>query len=233
MAVASPARLPRDAAGDVAGTVGVVGEDGITRSAVVQLLESATFKVVFQTPDPAAAGNGLQADEVVEAVVVVENPERHGLVQDVRTLRAQLPDASLIVAVGADGRRGTIQSALGAGARAYVALDRVNESFLPSLAAALAGQLVLPTERDGHLLSGVLTSREKQVLALVVMGLSNAEIATKLYLAESTVQSHLSSAFAKLGVRSRNEAAATILDPNSGVGTGILGIPSQDGREPT
>lgn len=233
MTVASPARLPRPAAGDVAGTVGIVGADGVTLSAVVELLQSARFQIAFQTTDPAAAGNGLPEDEVLEAVVVVEDTERHGLVRDVRTLRGQLPAESLIVAVGADDRRGAIHSALGAGARAYVALDRLNESFLPSLAAALAGQLVLPSERDGQLLVGVLTSREKQVLALVVMGMSNAEIATKLYLAESTVKSHLSSAFAKLGVRSRNEAAATILDPNSGVGTGILGIPSQDGWGPT
>jgi DNA-binding NarL/FixJ family response regulator len=228
MAVASPARLARDADGDVAGTVGVVAADGVTRSDVAQLLESATFKVVFQTPDPAAAGTGLLAEKPLEAVVVVEDRQRRGLVHDVRTLRAQLPEESLIVAVGADDRRGAIQSALGAGARAYVALDRMNESLIPSLAAALAGQLVLPSERNGQGLGRVLTSREKQVLALVVMGMSNAEIATKLYLAESTVKSHLSSAFAKLGVRSRNEAAATILDPNSGVGTGILGIPSHD-----
>jgi DNA-binding NarL/FixJ family response regulator len=59
---------------------------------------------------------------------------------------------------------------------------------------------------------------------MVVLGFSNAEIAKKLVLSESTIKSHLSSAFHKLGVRSRTEAAEMILDSNSGIGTGILAI---------
>jgi DNA-binding NarL/FixJ family response regulator len=42
--------------------------------------------------------------------------------------------------------------------------------------------------------------------------------------AESTVKSHLTSIFAKLGVRGRSEAAALVLDPQSGLGTGVLAI---------
>jgi DNA-binding NarL/FixJ family response regulator len=62
------------------------------------------------------------------------------------------------------------------------------------------------------------------VLGLVVMGYMNSQIAAQLFLAESTVKSHLSSAFGKLGVRSRNEAVSVILDPARGLGTGILGL---------
>jgi DNA-binding NarL/FixJ family response regulator len=61
------------------------------------------------------------------------------------------------------------------------------------------------------------------------MGFSNAEIARQLFVTEATVKSHLSSAFSKLGVRSRAEATARILDPEHGLGTGILSI-SDDGR---
>ncbi len=71
-----------------------------------------------------------------------------------------------------------------------------------------------------------LTTREKQALALMVTGLTNAQIAGRLFLAESTVKSHLSSAFSKLGVASRYEAATVILDPERGSGLGIREIRS-------
>jgi len=72
--------------------------------------------------------------------------------------------------------------------------------------------------------------REKQVLGMVVMGFSNGEIANKLVLAESTIKSHLSSAFSKLGVRSRGEATELILDPVNGLGPGILSIAGTEDR---
>jgi predicted transcriptional regulator len=65
----------------------------------------------------------------------------------------------------------------------------------------------------------------------VAAGLTNGEIADSLFLSESTVKSHLSSAFAKLGVRSRKEAAALVLDPEQGLGAGLLaaGVPALAG----
>lgn len=63
---------------------------------------------------------------------------------------------------------------------------------------------------------------------MVVLSFTNGEIAQKLYVSESTVKSHLSSAFAKLGVRSRSAAAEAILDPVNGLGTGILAIVGGD-----
>ena len=69
-----------------------------------------------------------------------------------------------------------------------------------------------------------LTTREKQILALVITGLTNAQIAGRLFLAESTIKSHLSSAFSKLGVSSRYEAATVILDSERGGGLGIREI---------
>jgi DNA-binding NarL/FixJ family response regulator len=63
----------------------------------------------------------------------------------------------------------------------------------------------------------VFSYREKQVLELVLAGLTNGEIAGRLYLSESTVKSHLASSFRKLGVSSRVEAARRVLDPDSGL----------------
>jgi DNA-binding CsgD family transcriptional regulator len=59
--------------------------------------------------------------------------------------------------------------------------------------------------------------REKQVLALLATGISNKEIAARLWLAESTIKAHISSAFSKLGVRCRKDAIAVVLDPEEGL----------------
>jgi DNA-binding CsgD family transcriptional regulator len=69
-----------------------------------------------------------------------------------------------------------------------------------------------------------LSPRERQILAMVVLDFSNAEIARKLFVSESNVKNHLSSAFQKLGVKSRSAAAELILDRESGLGPGILRI---------
>jgi DNA-binding CsgD family transcriptional regulator len=55
-----------------------------------------------------------------------------------------------------------------------------------------------------------LTPREREVLALVAEGLSNTEIAGRLWLAPSTVAKHLEQAYRKLGVRSRTAAVARL-----------------------
>jgi DNA-binding NarL/FixJ family response regulator len=86
----------------------------------------------------------------------------------------------------------------------------------------LAGQLVVPLVLSQQIAPRPLSHREKQILGLVVLGLTNREIAQKLYLAESTVKTHLSSAFRKIDARSRSEAVARITDPSSGYGTGII-----------
>lgn len=56
-----------------------------------------------------------------------------------------------------------------------------------------------------------LTPREQQILDRVASGMRNGEIASELHLAESTVKSHLTSAFLKLGVSNRTQAAIATL----------------------
>jgi DNA-binding NarL/FixJ family response regulator len=140
-----------------------------------------------------------------------------------RRIVARVADLRVVVVSGTSGPQ-QVRKALEAGAFAFVHDAEAEHALAPAVHAALARQICVPDSFRRHVLMPVLTRREKQVLGLVVMGLSNGEISRRLYLAESTVKSHLSAAFSKLGVRSRNEATALILDPALGLGTGILRI---------
>jgi DNA-binding NarL/FixJ family response regulator len=85
---------------------------------------------------------------------------------------------------------------------------------------AQKGELVAPRELLRYLVInqekapdvGGLSPRQREILALVAEDLSNAEIAGRLYLSESTVKQHLRTAYKLLGVRNRTEAAKMLKD---------------------
>jgi DNA-binding NarL/FixJ family response regulator len=120
--------------------------------------------------------------------------------------------------------RWEVRAALAAGAAGVVDAAHLHAALGPCLRAVRAGQVCVPRAQSRQIEPPALSAREKQVLGLVVMGYMNSQIAEQLFLAESTVKSHLSSAFGKLGVRSRNEAVSLILDPERGLGMGILAL---------
>jgi DNA-binding NarL/FixJ family response regulator len=141
----------------------------------------------------------------------------------IRALRERLPGAAIVVVASQAANR-EVREALSEGADGFVLEQRVDATLGQTIRAVCAGQLVIPGEWRERVGRPVLSPREKQVLGLVVMGFTNQEIANKLRVAESTVKSHLTSIFAKLGVRGRSEAAALVLDPQSGLGTGVLAV---------
>ena len=89
---------------------------------------------------------------------------------------------------------------------------QLREARLPAVGAVLASQLVMPLHDRTDLEAPLLSRREREVLELAVSGYTNDEIGRRLYLATSTVKSHVSSAFAKLNVSSRKEAAAVLAE---------------------
>ena len=110
---------------------------------------------------------------------------------------------------------------------AVMAAD-IQNTLKPTLAAVAVGQCVVPSAIREIVGRPPLSPRERQILAMIVLDFSNAEIAQKLFVTESNVKNHLSSAFQKLGVRSRSAAAELILDGESGLGLGILRISPEE-----
>ena len=90
---------------------------------------------------------------------------------------------------------------------ALEAFERLDASRLADAAAALLRTLGIRA-RVTSPAPGLLTRREQEVLDLVGHGLSNPEIAERLYISRKTVEHHVGNVLAKLGLRSRSEAAA-------------------------
>jgi DNA-binding NarL/FixJ family response regulator len=170
-------------------------------------LEGQGLPVLAEIGNPEDAV-GLEADASTILVFAcdVDTPRE---MTSLRRLRREVSQPAVVVisppATGTGVRR-----ALDAGADAIVFAPELELTLATAVRAVAIGQSVVPRKLRTSVERPVLSHRENQVLALVRDGLTNAEIAERLYLAESTIKSHLSSIFTKFGVRSRKEVAAAV-----------------------
>jgi DNA-binding NarL/FixJ family response regulator len=126
----------------------------------------------------------------------------------------------LVLTTYADDR--SVIDALRAGARGYLTKDAGAAEIREALERVTCGQAAIDPAVQQHLLDAIassapgadpapqfpdgLTAREAEVLRLIAQGLSNAEIASRLMVSQTTVKSHVNHVFAKIGVRARAQA---------------------------
>jgi DNA-binding NarL/FixJ family response regulator len=200
--------------------VGLVARKGPLAARIGKIVDGGGFRLAFQVaPEEVESSSGIRDAEVV--VVVTGLDSRDGSL--LRSVRARCPEAR-IVACSEPVESPTIRWALELGVEGLIWDDRVETGLDPTMRAVRAGQVVVPQEVLRKQSVSELTNREKQTLSMVIMGLTNLEIAQKLFVSENTVKSHLNTAYKKLGVHSRTEAQRLITDPDRGLGTGILAI---------
>lgn len=107
-----------------------------------------------------------------------------------------------------------IVRAVEAGAAGYLLKDADTATLVGAVVDAAAGRLVLGPAMERRLVDAMrtrtsgLSAREVEVLALVAEGLTNREIAARLFVGEATVKTHLAHAYLKLGVDTRTGAVA-------------------------
>jgi len=133
-----------------------------------------------------------------------------------------------LVAVLAEAPSARGARVIAASLEGAVLAGEIEQTLLATMAAVAVGQCVVPRSIRQIVDRPALSPRERQILAMVVLDFSNAEIASKLFVSESNVKNHLSSAFQKLGVKSRSAAAELIVDRESGLGLGILRISPEE-----
>ena len=190
--------------------VAVVAADASCRPAVAEL-----FARTFRTWAGTIVERGVSelAGDCPEAVLLVADLGAPAGMAALRRIRCEAPGAHLVVVARADRSANAARQALNAGADAFVPADDVDRALAPALEAVMAGLVCAPRAARRLIAKPTFSHREKEILALLLEGLTNRQIGARVYLAESTVKSHLVSAFAKLGVRSRKDAVALLLDP--------------------
>lgn len=189
----------------------LIAEDhNVVREGVVSILNRAGDMVVI-----AEAKDGIEAVERFQefhpdvAVLDLEMPRLSGI-EAIRKIICQTPDARIVVLTtyAGDDR---IHRALEAGARAYLLKDAVTNVLLEAIRKIHGGgsfvDSAVAAELAQRSMSGPsLSDREIEVLKMISRGKSNKEIAAALFVAESTVKTHVASIYEKLRVTDRTEA---------------------------
>lgn len=190
-------------------SVHVIADDAMTERRVTRALELGELPVI---------GIADAADVIVLACDLSLLESTSAL----RRLRRDVGQVGIVV-VSRGTTRASVRELMNIGADGFLAEDQLEPALAAVVRTVALGHVCVPRELRRSLVRPAFSHREREVLALVVGGLHNREIADRLFLAESTIKSHVASAFAKLGVRSRKEAAALVLDPDEGLRELVLG----------
>jgi NarL family two-component system response regulator LiaR len=135
-------------------------------------------------------------------------------------LRRQFPQVR-VIALTSFREDELVQRVIQAGAIGYLLKNVSGGELAQAIRAAHAGRPTLAPEATQALINAAtrpaapghdLTARERDVLALMVKGLSNSEIAARLTVSQSTIKGHVSNILSKLGVASRTEAVALAVE---------------------
>ena len=191
----------------------------LVRSGLAMLIEAEDdLEVVGEASDGAQTLQQLPASRADVVLMDIRMPVMDG-VEATRRIAESGLDTRVLVLTTFDLDE-YVFSALKAGASGFMLKDARPADLLNAIRTVAAGEAVmapsatrrlldhviptLPTHPDGHdSRLDVLTEREREVLIEVAGGATNAEIGTKLYMAEGTVKTHIGRLLSKLGARDR------------------------------
>lgn len=177
-------------------------------------------------PDIRIVGEAASGAEAVEAAgkggadVILMDLVMPGMdgVEATRRIRADNPEAKVIV-LTSFAEEDKIFPAIRAGAAGYLLKDVKPTELAETIRAVARGESRLAPDITRKVLSGIagttpgqpgpdpLTAREAEVLGCLALGLSNKEIAARLFIAEKTVKTHISNILSKLDLSDRTQAA--------------------------
>ncbi len=198
----------------------VVDDHPLFRQGVMRTLDEEPGMTVVGEADSAAGAIEAARDTLPDIVMLdLKLPDGSGL-EVVSALQEQCPYSKVVVLTVVEDDDALLES-LKLGARGYllkgiaghdlvraVRAVATGETYVtPSMAGRLLKEMSQPPGKGGPYAVGDLTEREGKILELVADGLTNREIADRLFLSEKTVKHYITNILQKLQVRNRVEAA--------------------------
>lgn len=181
--------------------------------------------VIGEEADCSAARR--RARDLAPDVILLSSQAFEGSIAEVITgFRYELPMVRVIILTSIHSEPRIIWEAIRAGASGFIPLDREIDELIKAIRMAIEGQAILTLDALTSLIDHLspprgevastqpvdsLTTREHEVLKLVSKGITNREIAERLYVSESTVRSHVHNILSKLHLTNRVQAAAFAL----------------------
>jgi DNA-binding NarL/FixJ family response regulator len=217
----------------------VVDDHPMFRDGLVSLVDSLDWAEVVGQAEDAEAAVALTLETRPDIVLMdLHLASGNGLEATAR-ITAELPDTAVLVLTMVENDD-AVAAALRAGARGYLVKGASRAQIRRALEAVADGETILGRGVSGALsrLSPAgdalgafpgLSDREREVLGLLATGLSNQEIAGRLYLSDKTVRNVVSTIFGKLEVSSRAEAVARARDAGLGGAAPGLGRRGSEG----
>ncbi|MCD2158172.1 response regulator transcription factor [Rhodococcus cerastii] len=196
----------------------IVGDDHpIYREGIVRALrQSGRIEVVAEVADGRAALAAIREHQPQVAVLDYRMPELDGLAVSHAIVRDNLPTKVLILSASDDSA--TVYTALAEGVSGFLTKESDRQEVVAAVMKCAQGENVLPAILAGGLAgeirqrtqgnSSLLTEREMQVIKLIAAGKSVPQIASALFLAPTTVKTHVQRLYEKLGVSDRGAAVA-------------------------
>ena len=196
----------------------VVDDHAVVRAGLRSLLAEAGIEVVGEAADAETALEQVGAAEPDVLIVDLNLPGRSGLAA-LPDLLAAAPQAQAIV-LSMQTHPRYARQAFEAGARGYVVKDAVERELIAGIAAVASGGTYVNPDLGARLAretaspaeGATLSPREQEIASLVAHGLSNRDIAEKLWLSPRTVENHRLRIMRKIGASSRAELVTYALE---------------------
>lgn len=188
----------------------LVDDHAIVRDGLTSLFASAEDIDVVGSASGGAEGIELAQSLAPDVILLdISMPDIDGIEATRRILATG--NTARVVMLTSFSDRERIVSAIEAGAFGYLLKDSEPDELLRAVRAAASGGAPFSAKASVALLpqqeGPKLTEREREILTLVVDGLANKQIARQLGISEKTVKAHLTSAFTRIGVTDRTQAA--------------------------